>query len=134
MTTLDLYAYAQKNDVAVYDFHLEGRKALSVPLEDGVCAVAMDTLRMSSKDEKLALAHELGHCMTHTFYNEKTPCVTRSRCETRAMKWAVKHLVDEGKLRRAIRAEMQVWEIAELFEVDELTIEQAVNLYFYNHI
>ena len=129
MTTNELYDYAEANGIGVYDFRLDGRKALAVPN-----AIALDTLRMTARDEKLILAHEVGHCMTNTFYTEATPGVTRSRCETRATKWAVKHLIEEAKLRAALAQGYQLWEIAELFEVDELTIEQAVNLYFYNHI
>lgn len=134
MTTNELYDYAEENNVEIYDFHLDGHKALSMPLQGGVCAVAMDTLRMSSKDEKEALAHELGHCMTHTFYTPSTPMVTRARCEVRAKKWAVKHLIPENKLFCAIRRGLELWELAELFEVDEVLVVQAINLYFYNHI
>lgn len=129
MTTNDLYDLAEANDICVYDFRLEGRKALAVP-----GAIALDTQRMTARDEKLILAHEIGHCMTHTFYTAATPNVTLSRCETRAMKWAVKRLVDENRLRAALARGYELWELADLFEVDEITIEQAINLYFYNHI
>lgn len=134
MNTTQLYNFAEKNNVQIYSFRLDGHKALSVPLEDGVCAVAMDVRRMSQTDEKEALAHELGHCMTGTFYTSASPMVTRARCETKARKWAVRHLVSERQLRRLVSGGNEVWEIAEILDVDEKTVVDAVNLYYYNHL
>lgn len=134
MTAVQLYQFAEDNDIEIYDFRLNGRKALSMPLQGGVCAVAMDTLTMTQTDEIEALAHELGHCMTHTFYTPSTPMVTRARCEVRAKKWAVKHLVPERQLMRLLSAGREPWEIAEILGIEEQTVIDAVNLYFYNHI
>ena len=134
MTAVQLYRFAEDNDIEIYDFRLNGRKALSMPLQGGVCAVAMDTLTMTQTDEIEALAHELGHCMTHTFYTPSTPMVTRARCEVRAKKWAVKHLVPERQLMRLLSAGREPWEIAEILGVEEQTVIDAVNLYLYNHI
>ena len=134
MTAVQLYQFAEDNDIEIYDFRLNGRKALSMPLQGGVCAVAMDTLTMTQTDEIEALAHELGHCMTHTFYTPSTPMVTRARCEVRAKKWAVKHLVPERQLMRLLSAGREPWEIAEILGIEEQTVIDAVNLYLYNHI
>ena len=134
MTVNELYDLAEKNKVEIYDFPLYGRKALSLPLEDGVCAVAMDTFRLTANDEKAVLAHELGHCMTHTFYSPSTPMVTRARCENRAMKWAVRHLITEDELVNAIAQNRQPWEIAEMYELDEETVYMAMELYYYGHL
>ena len=134
MTTFQLYDYAEQNNVEVYNFPLGGRKALSIPLEGGVCAVAMDTFRMTASDEKEALAHELGHCMTHTFYTPVTPMVTRARCEVRAIKWAIRHIIPEASFMYYLRQGRELWELADIFEVDPELIEKAANLYLYNHI
>ena len=134
MKTEDLYDYAELNNIEIYDFPLDGHKALSLPLEDGVCAVAMDTYRIPESAVKLALAHELGHCMTHTFYTPSTPMVTRARCENRAKKWAVRHLVSEEQLHVLLNKHREIWEIAEILEVDEETVIQAINLYYCGHL
>lgn len=67
---LDLYGLAEEHGTEIYWFDLGTAESLSLPLEDGSCAIAMDPWRMSTlADEKVKLAHELGHCETGAFYN-----------------------------------------------------------------
>lgn len=62
---LDLYGLAEEHGTEIYWFDLGTAESLSLPLEDGSCAIAMDPWRMSTlADEKVKLAHELGHCET----------------------------------------------------------------------
>ena len=59
---LDLYGLAEEHGTEIYWFDLGTVESLSLPLEDGSCAIAMDPWRMSTlADEKVKLAHELGH-------------------------------------------------------------------------
>lgn len=67
---LDLYGLAEEHGTEIYWFDLGTAESLSLPLEDGSCAIAMDPWRMPTlADEKVKLAHELGHCETGSFYN-----------------------------------------------------------------
>ena len=56
---LDLYGLAEEHGTEIYWFDLGTAESLSLPLEDGSCAIAMDPWRMSTlADEKVKLAHD----------------------------------------------------------------------------
>ena len=60
-----LYDLAEEHGIPVYWFDLYTAESLSVIQEDGNCAIALDPWRMPTlADEKVKLAHELGHCET----------------------------------------------------------------------
>ncbi|HBR33872.1 MAG TPA: hypothetical protein DD734_04500 [Firmicutes bacterium] len=76
-------------------------------------------------------AEELGHHFTsagtnalkpHFHYADK---LLYSRDEYRAMQWAVKYLIPEEKLEKAVRVRglIEVWQLAEYFCVDEEIID-----------
>ncbi|MCI7650223.1 MAG: hypothetical protein SO436_09695 [Oscillospiraceae bacterium] len=50
------------------------------------------------------MAHELGHCITGSFYNVYAVCDLRAKHERRADKWAIKKLVPRDKLKNAINS------------------------------
>ena len=67
---LELYDLAEQHQTPVYWFDLGAAESLSLQMEDGSCAIAMDPWRIPTlSDEKVKLAHELGHCETGAFYN-----------------------------------------------------------------
>ena len=116
---LDLYGLAEEHGTEVYWFDLGTAESLSLPLEDGSCAIAMDPWRMSTlADEKVKLAHEMGHCETGAFY------------ENRANKWAYKKLVPQDELAEAcLQGYREPWELAEYFGVTEDFLRGALKYY-----
>lgn len=81
---LDLYGLAEEHGTEIYWFDLGTAESLSLPLEDGSCAIAMDPWRMSTlADEKVKLAHEMGHCETGAFYNRYAARDVRQKYENR---------------------------------------------------
>ena len=59
---LDLYDLAEIHNIGVYWFDLGAAESLSLQMEDGSCAIAMDPWRLPTvADETVKLAHELGH-------------------------------------------------------------------------
>ena len=65
---LELYDLAEIHNIGVYWFDLGAAESLSLQTEDGSCAIAMDPWRIPTlSDEKVKLAHELGHCETGAF-------------------------------------------------------------------
>lgn len=71
---LDLYGLAEEHGTEIYWFDLGTAESLSLPLEDGSCAIAMDPWRMSTlADEKVKLAHELGHAKPGRFTTATPP-------------------------------------------------------------
>ena len=128
---LELYRTAEEQNISVDCFALEKREALSLRDEEGEMHIAIDPLRLESAlDEKMKLAHELGHCCTGSFYNRYAARDLRTRHENRADKWAILTLIPEEELRAAVAAGLtQPWELAEHFEVSEELLRKAVCWY-----
>ena len=83
-------------------------------------------------EEKVKLAHELGHCETGSFYNRWAMLDVRQKHENRADKWAIRKLVPESDLDRALRdGHTELWDLAEQFGVTEDFMQKAV--WYYRH-
>lgn len=128
---LDLYTLADRHGTQVYWFDLEAAESLSMPLPDGSCAIAMDPCRLRTlADEKVKLAHELGHCETGAFYNRYAARDLRQKHERRADKWALKKLLPEDELALAYsKGYREPWELAEYFDVTESFVRKAFEIY-----
>lgn len=127
MTALtSLYNTAEAMGLDVYYFPMRERAAVSTP--DGAIGIDVDKLE-SSAEEAVCLAHEMGHCLTGSFYRTDTPLMLRGRAEERADRWAVRRLVPLRELRRALRAGLRADELAEHFGVPEFFIYKAVRYY-----
>lgn len=124
---LDLYGLAEEHGTEVYWFDLGTAESLSLPLEDGSCAIAMDPWRMSTlADEKVKLAH----CETGAFYNRYAARDVRQKYENRANKWAYKKLVPQDELAEAcLQGYREPWELAEYFGVTEDFLRGALKYY-----
>lgn len=137
MTTInELYNLAERENVTVVAFSLRNRDALSTMDSCGQCYVAIDPNKVSSSaDEKTKLAHELGHCITGSFYSVYSPCDNRQRQENRADRWAIKKLISADELERAVaNGYTELWELAEFFNVTEDLMRKAVSLYKYGNL
>ena len=125
---LELYDLAEQHQTPVYWFDLGAAESLSLQMEDGSCAIAMDPWRLPTlADEKVKLAHELGHCETGSFYNRYAARDVRQKHENRANKWAYKELVPEDELKQAIlHGYCEPWERAESFVVTEALLLESL--------
>ncbi len=129
MTLTNLYDIAEIDDIRVYSYDLAADESMSL-LQDGNCYIAIDPLMLHSEaDEKVKLAHELGHCMTGAFYNEHSPLDIRSKHERRADKWAIKKLVPKNEFEAACRYYSNRWELSEHFGVTEEFMQKALDYY-----
>ena len=130
MTNTELYTFADGRNILTIDGRLTKTQSLS--LMDGAknCAIVMDSSKIpTSAEEKVILAHEVGHCETGAFYDENS-LELRSRCEYRADKWAVKMLIPKDSLSQALKSGItRTWELAEHFGVTEEFILKACRLY-----
>ena len=131
MELLELYQLADAEHIPVYSFDLPQTHSLSLMNNDGSCAVAIDPFGLNStKDEKIRLAHELGHCVTGSFYNRYSDFDIKARSEYRADKWAIKKLIPKDELQAAFeQGYTEPWDLAEYFNVTEEFIIKAVNYY-----
>ena len=91
----------------------------------------MDPFRIeTAAEERVHLAHELGHCETGSFYNVYSSLDIREKQEMRADRWAVSRLVPADKLRQALNIGIvEIWELAEYFDVTENFIRKAFEIY-----
>lgn len=120
-----LYTIADKNQINVYHFPLAGSPSLALPNN-----IAIDTNQIdTSAQETVCLAHELGHCLTSTFYTFRT-LETRDRMEYRANKWAFQKLIPFHELKEAVKnGIVQPFDLAEYFNVTEPFLKKAVDYY-----
>lgn len=97
----------------------------------GACYIGIDPLRIdTTAQERVHLAHELGHCETGSFYNVYSSLDIREKQEKRADCWAVSRLVPEEDFINVLAAGMvEIWELAEYFDVTEDFIRKAVEIY-----
>lgn len=127
MTLLDLYRRTEQEGVEVDYFPMREIKSVSFP--EGWIAIDVDKMR-NSQEEKVYLAHELGHCETGSFYNVHSPLDVREKHERRADKQAIKMLIPEDELEEAVQCGYtELWELAEYFDVTEELMRKAVCWY-----
>jgi len=128
---LSLYRQAEARGIPVYHLPLARVGSLSVMDADGQCYIGMDVQRrLSDAEERVRLAHELGHCLTGSFYTRLSSCELRRKSELQADRCAVRSLIPEPELSAALRQGVtEPWELAEYFGVDVPTVQKALCLY-----
>lgn len=131
VSLLSLYRQAANNGIAVDDFPLNSREALTIVDDSGGFHIALDRRKVQdSIDEKDKLAHELGHCETGSFYARRVPFETIERCEQRAERWAIERLVPRDNFDTAVKSGVvEPWDLADLFEVPQSFMEKAISYY-----
>jgi Zn-dependent peptidase ImmA (M78 family) len=137
MTKLStLYRRAEELNIPVLFLDLPRIGSVSVMDEDGNCAIGMDyPHRRSKAEQRVRLAHELGHCVTGSFYNRYSPWDLRRAHENRADKYAVTELISPEDLDEAVaQGHTELWDLADFFGVDEAFLKKAVCLYTYGNL
>ena len=133
---LELYEFAENHNIDVDWVPLTASKSLSMPFPDGSYGIAVDPWKMDTLEiETVLLSHELGHCMTGSFYNKYATCDVRRKHENRADKWAIQNLISEDELDDAVaQGCTELWELAEHFGVTEDFMRKAVCWYTYGNL
>ncbi len=132
----EFYRLAEQQNITVDLFPLQSRAALSLMDSDGQCHIALDPAGISCEaEERVRLAHELGHCMTGAFYNRYSDFDCRQRHENKADKWAVAAIVTEDELDEAVAEGCEsLFDLAERFGVTEELMKKAVCWYTYGNL
>lgn len=131
MTDLQaLYDLANAESISVYEFPLSENGSVSVRYNER-CYIGIDRTQIkNTADEAVHMAHELGHCMTGSFYNPYTVLDERSRHEYRANVWAIKRLCPLEKVRAAYSSGCrEVWEFAEYLNITCAFAEKVMVYY-----
>ena len=132
MNSLDnLYDFADGEGIEVFAFSLPCVGSLSTMDSIGACYIGIDPFVLENdRDETVRLAHELGHCVTGSFYNIYATCDIRAKHERAADKWAIKKLVPEDELKGAIDQGLtEPWELSEYFDVTLPFMKKAMEFY-----
>ncbi len=132
----DLYCLAEQNGIQVDNFKM--KKAASISLLDQTdqsCFIAIDNDKiLSQADEHIKLAHELGHCMTGSFYNEYAEFDIWEKHESRADEWALEHLIPLKELRQAMfYGYTDLQSLADYFNVSLWYMHKALQWYTINN-
>lgn len=131
-----LYDLAQQNNIRVRNFPLPEFGSLSIQTESDICYIGIDeAVQDGSAQERVHMAHELGHCITGSFYNRYSDFDCRQKHENRADKWAARKLIPVDELDAAIAEGCtEIWELAERFGVTEEFARKAVCYYVYGNL
>lgn len=131
-----LYDLAVQQNIEVIPFPLPDSGSMSLMEEDGSCYIGMDnSVRDGGIQERVHLGHELGHCLTGSFYNIYAAVDCRQRHENRANKWAVTTLIPVDDLDEAVAEGCtELWELADRFGVTEDFIKKAVCWYVHGNM
>ncbi|MBE6733381.1 MAG: ImmA/IrrE family metallo-endopeptidase [Ruminococcaceae bacterium] len=129
MVLNDLYAFAEQHDIDVDCMKLKTMQCVTLSLDGSNCIIIDPFQLKSSIDEMVKLAHEIGHCVTGSFYNEYSPLDIRAKHEHRADKWAIKKLIPEDELKNALAFCINRYELSEHFGVSEDFMQKALDLY-----
>ncbi len=136
METKALYDVAAKQNIPIVEYPMPLCGSMSVMDETGQCFIGIDPgLRDGGALERVHLGHELGHCVTGSFYNIYATVDNRRRHENRADKWAVKKLIPVDALDDAIAlGYTDIWQLADYFGVTETFIRKAVCCYVHGNL
>ena len=116
MEVINLYDIAEASGISVGFFPLKESKGVYIEC-DGKEYIALSD-SCSPADEKVVLAHELGHCMTGGGYDLASGSLMRIRLEKMAERWAIERLVPLCELKTAIKqGDEAIPDLAERFGV-----------------
>ena len=132
----ELYAQAAQQNIPVLRYPMARCGSMSLMMPDGACYIGMDDrVAGGGTQERVHLGHELGHCITGSFYNQYAKADLRQRHENRADKWAVRRLIPVDALDDAIAAgHTDLWDLADYFGVTETFLKKAICLYVHGNL
>ena len=82
MKVIDLYVLAEQQNIEVIETALPENGSLSIMDDNGKCYIGIDESVMDGDALELVhMGHELGHCLTGSFYNRYSPYDLRQRHE-----------------------------------------------------
>lgn len=107
----------EKEDIVVLSTPMKENK--SVCMERGRM-IAFDPQKFETSVElRTVLIHEGGHFESGSFYNAYSPYQVKEQAEYRADRSAILRYIPYDEMVAMLRADCQLWELAEHFEVTE---------------
>lgn len=133
INTATFYKVAAEENIPVILLEIPETGSMCIQTETQRCYIGIDyNVLKNETSRRVHLAHELGHCVTGSFYNRWAARDVRQKHEYRADKWAIKHTIPEAELNEAVKkGYTEVWELAEHFGVTEEFMRKAICWYKY---
>lgn len=129
METLKLYQIAEERGIKVENFPLPKTGSVCVSI-NGSFLIALDEKLKTRAEERVRLAHEIGHCENLAFYNVHASADVRGKHESKANRWAINALVPKEKYQKALdEGYTDIHSLAEHFEVTEDFMKKVVEFY-----
>ena len=99
MTTVEsLYKIADEQEINIYEFSFDDIVSMSAPAN-----IAIDKGKIDNAIELIdVLSHELGHCVTGSFYNQSNIFDVFEKQEHKANMWKLQQLLPLDKYIEAI--------------------------------
>ena len=131
-----LYDFANQQNIEVIPFPMPENDSMSLMTEDGTCYIGIDpTIQTGVAKARVQQCHEIGHCVTGSFYNIHAAIDHRQKHENKADKWAIEHLIPVEELDDAVaHGYTELWQLAERFEVTEDFARKAVCYYVHGNV
>lgn len=130
----ELYKLAENRNVTVDFFPLAEVEALTLE-QGGKHYIALSKKISTESDEKVALAHELGHVCTLSLYSPDSPADKVRTSERSADRWAVEKLVPLADLVAAIKGgDESISALSERFSVSEEFMQKVFIHYCENFV
>ena len=128
---LGLYREIDRQSIILEPYPLHTTKSISFMDPSGDCYIGIDLAQLPTQaEEKVSLAHELGHCMTGSFYNRYSKLNNIRQKERRADTWAAQKIIPYEELEKAFQnGIVEIWELAEHFGVTEAFMEKTISVY-----
>lgn len=129
-TLSELYRLAEEEGIKVMSFNLPKNKAVTINIGDD-CYIGIDPDVFGREcEERVVLAHEMGHIATGGFYDSDCSDFEREKIEKKAEKWAIHFLVPIKRLKEAVKNGVYTTsDLAEHFSVPVHYMEKVLKYY-----
>ncbi len=134
MNLAELYGYAEKRGITVTSWKIDNRKACVIKMNRDYHVLMNDRLLESERDERIVLAHEIGHCRSDRLYYLQDYCnplyqANIAKAERKADYEACRLLVSPDELKTALRENDTEYAAAESLDLDLSTLRRVVDYY-----
>lgn len=134
MNLIELHSYAEKNDIIVNYRKIDAKKACVLKLQSKFHILLNQNLVNSESEERIILAHELGHCENDQLYyltDYSNPMYVQNilKSERMASDYACMLLASVDEIKTALSKYEDEYSAAESLNINVLKFKEIVDCY-----
>lgn len=134
MNLTQLYEYAEQKGIIVSSWKIDNRKACAIKIKQDYHILMNDQLIDGERDERVVLAHELGHCRSDRMYYLQDYCnplyrANIAKAERKARNEACRLLIKPEELKKALQENETEYTAAESLDIDLFTFRDVVECF-----